>query len=390
VAAGWTGRELELEVERLAAGGDGVARAPDGRVVFVAGAAPGDRVRARVVAERRSLLRAEVLAVIRAAPCRVEPPCPVFGACGGCAWQHLSADAQLAAKRDILADAVRRIAHLDVPEGFAFHASPRGYGYRSRARLLVLGGRVGYRERGSRALCATDRCPILVPALEAALAALAARPPDRDGELELAVGDDGEVRVTPLPARRGETLRLRAGGEDVELRVSPGGFVQANAALRDTLARGVHEAAGSGACALELHAGAGFLTAGLARRFVRLTAVESHPTAVRDLRANVRRAGLSGVTVVRAEAEAFLAGFSGDRPDAVVLDPPRTGLARGGAAALAALGAPRLVYLSCDPATLARDLRALVDAGYRLDSLAGFDLFPQTPHVEAVAVLERS
>ncbi len=409
------GPELELEIERLAAGGDGVARAPDGRVVFVPFTAPGDRLRARVVEERRRFLRARAVELLAPGPGRSDPLCAVFGSCGGCDWQHLDYAAQLEAKRGLLRDAFERIAHLRVPERLEITASPSPYGYRTRARVLVRGGRVGFRRRRSHALCATTRCPVLVPELDEALASLAvdsdsarteatpggepawkgatrATGPGaaREGDWEIAVGSDGHAIASPLPpASPPPAVELRVG--DASLRVSAGGFAQANALLRQPLADAVCEAAGHGERLLELHAGAGFFTLGLARRFERTVAVESSPQAAADLEFNLARAGLSHVRVLPLTAREALArdDLRDPVPDVVVLDPPRTGLEPEGAEALARLGARRIVYVSCDPATLARDVGVCADRGYGLAALRGFDLFPQTAHVEAVAVMER-
>jgi tRNA/tmRNA/rRNA uracil-C5-methylase (TrmA/RlmC/RlmD family) len=229
-----------------------------------------------------------------------------------------------------------------------------------------------------------------VPALEHARRRLATDPPRADGEWELLAGDDGRVCSGWVGAggRGSKAATLRVGPDRDALRVSPGVFVQANALLRDVLADRVLAACATGGRVLELHAGAGFFTLGLARRFERGVAVESSASAVRDLRFNLRSAGIRNVRVVRDTVERAIRRAPRDAtPDAVLLDPPRTGLARGGAAALTRLGAPRIVYLSCDPATLARDLAQITAAGYRLSSLEAFDLFPQTPHVEALAVL---
>jgi 23S rRNA (uracil1939-C5)-methyltransferase len=166
---------------------------------------------------------------------------------------------------------------------------------------------------------------------------------------------------------------------------SPGVFVQGNALLLDELARGVHEAAGSGRLAVELFCGAGFFTLGLARGFERVVAVESEGRAVADLHANVLNAGLRNVEIRGGRAEQLLAVLGG--ADAMVLDPPRTGLPLECIQGVAGARPRRLVYVSCDPATLARDLAKLVEHGFALESLVGFDLFPQTPHVEAVASL---
>jgi 23S rRNA (uracil1939-C5)-methyltransferase len=282
-----------------------------------------------------------------------------------------------------------RIGKLaSVPERIEMRGSPVAYGYRSRARVWAEEGGAGFRRRRSREICATAHCPVLVPALDAALAELGRDSQALRGKWELAAGDSGEVS---LLAPDGGTLgakrtRIRLAGDEVA--ISAGVFSQANIALRAELADAVHEAAGEGELALELFAGAGFLTLGLARRFRRLVAIEAHPGAVRDLRDNLHSARIDSVEVRGVPVEDALvdAPLRHLRPDVVVLDPPRTGLPRGAAPAL---GAGRVVYLSCDPATLARDLASLAEHGFSLVQVMGFDLFPQTPHVEALAVVER-
>ena len=376
---------VELHIDALAAGGDGVGRLADGRVVFVPLAAPGDRVRARLVSLRSRFARAELDRVLEPGPARVAPACPVFGACGGCAWQHVVYDAQCEAKRAIVEDALRRIGRLAPPE-VDFVRSPRPLAYRARTRVLVEGGRVGYRRRASRELCAVEACPVLVPVVDDALRRLVAAPPAEDGEWELAAGAAGAV-AHPLRGP-GEALEIAAGGGS--LRISPGVFFQAHAGLRERLLEALARSAGAGALALELYAGAGFFTLSLARAFARVVAVEGERDAAADLRHNAARAAASGVAVVEARVEEALADadlLGGARPDAVVLDPPRTGLAPGAAGRIAALAPRRIVYLSCDPATLARDAAALVAAGYALEGVVAFDLFPQTPHVEVLARL---
>jgi tRNA/tmRNA/rRNA uracil-C5-methylase (TrmA/RlmC/RlmD family) len=389
------GREaqpVEIRIERLAAGGDGVGRLPDGRAVFVPFTAPGDRVLARPVEERRRYARADPVQVIEPSPQRVEPPCPVFGECGGCTWQHIGYPHQVEAKRRILRDALERIAGLSLPDRLAFEPSPRPYGYRQRARLLVERGRLGYRRRRSHRPCPIEGCPILAPPLEEWIASFAGGPAGRGtGEIEITAGADSVVRAAHLSrARPQERIEIRAGGE--RLGFSPGVFVQANALLLDALVAAVCSAAGpedGGDALLELHAGAGLFTLPLARRFRRVMAVERDTRAAADLRANLRGAGLTNVEVERASVEEALACGLPALPDVVLLDPPRAGLTAQAAEALGALGARRIVYLSCDPATLARDAARLCASGYALAAVEGFDLFPQTPHVEALVVLVR-
>jgi len=346
-------------------------------------------VRVRVEGEHRRFLHARVEELVAASPRRSDPVCGVFGSCGGCSWQHVEYAAQLEAKAKIVSDAFTRIGGVTVPGGVRITPSPAAYGYRNRARLLVAGGRVGFRRRRSHALCATGRCPILAPPLQTKLAELARRPPRSDGEWELFCDGD-ELRVTALPAHDERRVGLRVGDEC--LGISPGVFAQSNALLLGALVDAVLSAAGEGALAFDLFAGAGFFTLGLARRFARVAAVESSAPAADDLAANLCAAGIENVTLLPERLEdAFARGHFEDlRPDVVVLDPPRTGLPPGSSDALAELGPRRIVYLSCNPATQARDASYLVGSGYDVARVEGFDLFPQTPHVESLAVLERN
>jgi tRNA/tmRNA/rRNA uracil-C5-methylase (TrmA/RlmC/RlmD family) len=378
---------IEIDITALAAGGDGVGRMDDGRVVFVPFTAPGDRVRVRVVERKPRYLRGEVAELLTPGAARVDPVCPVFGSCGGCAWQHVDYAAQLEAKARIVRDALTRLAKLTPPE-FEIEPSPAAYAYRGRTRVVRRGGRVGYRRRRSHVVTPVSRCPVLQAPVEAELRSLAGDASAKDGEWELASGVDGtrRVRLGRDPGHAGLELRV---GPDA-LRVSPGVFFQSNALLLETLCRAVVEAAGNGAIAYDLFAGAGFLTLGLARRFDRVVALEGQPAAAADLAHNARRNAVEGIEVVEASMEAALDdGRLAPRPDAIVLDPPRTGLPRDVSGPLARLGAARIVYLSCDPATLARDLAPLMAEGYGLAGVRAFDLFPQTPHVETLVTLER-
>ena len=259
---------------------------------------------------------------------------------------------------------------------------------------MVSSGKVGYRRRRSHALAATRSCPILVDELEARLSGLADDPPGTDGEWELVAGrsaDLGEpvTRALPLPAAGGSRLWLPV-GED-RIGVSPGVFVQSNAGLLDALSQAVVKAAGAGRRAFDLFCGAGFFTLGLARNFDEVVAVESNPVAAGDLEVNLREAGVDNVRVLASSVEAAMddADFARLNPDGVVIDPPRSGLGEGVAERIADFEPERITYLSCDPATLARDLSVFNHCGYRLIAAECFDLFPQTPHVEMLAVMGR-
>jgi 23S rRNA (uracil1939-C5)-methyltransferase len=359
--------------------------------VFVPFTAPGDRVRVRVTEVRARYSRGRVEALLAPGPERVEPVCPAFGSCGGCAWQHVDYGAQLAAKVRIVEDALARIGGVAFAGGIEAVASPAPYGTRSRARVLRQGERLGYRRRRSRAVHPVTRCPVLTPDLDAALHELATSPPPSTGgeeEWEIAQGD-GPVRVARLGGAVASgpdriSLPTGIGGEPLE--VSPGVFFQANAALRESLAQAVLASAGTGRHVIEAFAGAGFFTLGLARAFERVTAIESDPGAVADLRRNLAVAGYPQVSVLDQRLEQALPRVA--EADVVVLDPPRTGLPAGCAESLARLAKDRLVYLSCDPATLSRDLAAFGSSRLGVRQVTVFDLFPQTPHVETLVRLE--
>jgi len=377
---------VEVEITGLSAEGDGLGRGPDGRVVFVPLTAPGDRVLVGITQRRERFARGVLERLIDPGSARVAPRCPVFGECGGCAWQHVDYGQQLEAKRGAVREALRRIAKLELPE-VEIVASPSAYAYRARTRVFREGGRVGYRRRNSHSLCEVTRCPVLVPGVEAALARLSERRDGPDGEWEVA-GTGEAARVLPHDsAPETPVLELSMGSD--QLRVSPGVFFQANTGLLGELAHAVLEAAGRGGTALEVFAGAGTFTLGLARRFERVVALEGNPRAAEDCRFNLRRAGLEGVEVVSNSFEAGrqAAPLLDLEPEVVVLDPPRRGLPKGSVKWLLEKRPQRIVYLSCHPATLARDVGALGAGGYALEGLRAFDLFPQTPHVEALACL---
>jgi 23S rRNA (uracil1939-C5)-methyltransferase len=356
------GSEIELRIGSLAAGGDGVGRL-DGMVVFTPRAAPGDRLRVRLREVRRRFARAEIVEILEPGPGRRPSPCPLFGACGGCDWLHLDEAAQRAARAEILRDALVRIGGLAPLPRVEELPSPKGLGYRARARVAFAGGRVGFRARHSRDVVDVERCAVLDPPTQEALTRLRAAPPAGAGEVEL----------------RGFGARVSV--RDRVLEVGAGAFFQANRALWETWRDLVLDACGHGRLAVELYAGAGFFTAGLDRRFERVIAVERGPAA-RDARRNAR------AEVVEAAAEDWapreLAALA---PDLVLLDPPRAGCHISVSEAIAAARPPRVVYLSCDPATLARDLRRL-RGGYRVARVVAIDALPQTHHVEALCVLE--
>jgi tRNA/tmRNA/rRNA uracil-C5-methylase (TrmA/RlmC/RlmD family) len=401
------GSELVLEPTAVAAGGAGLAREADGRVVFVEGALPGERVRARLTDARRDFARAVAVEILEPSPDRVAPPCPALAAgCGGCTWQHVSVEAQGRLKADIVVDALRRIARLDHP--------PRpetlplaGPGLRTTARLAVAGdGRAGHRPRGDAgAAVATDACLVAHPRLDELI--VAGRYPGA-GEVLLRVGvasgerlalvRTGRKRVQVPPdvtvVQEGDR-RPAFVHEDVagrSFRVSAGSFFQpgpvAAAALVDAVSAAMGDALPAGGRLVDAYAGVGLFGAVLGvRSGARVLAIESDPSAVADARCNL--ADLDA-RVVASEVGRWRPESGEPDVDVIVADPSRPGLGRPGVGAVAASGAARLVLVSCDPASLARDVVLLAEQGYRLSGVALVDAFPDTFHVETVSRFDRA
>lgn len=384
---------IELDVTALAAGGDGVARDDGGRVTFVPRTAVGDRVRVNLVKETKSFARGELVDVVQPSPDRVAPPCEYFVAgCGGCAWQHVARPAQLAAKQAIVAGALRKLEGLAV-EPIADPAPP--YGWRRRARFHVHGGKVGLYALGTQRVIPIAHCPQLEPELDAALRLVASATPP-DGELMLVRGHQGHIGVSVEHGWRGAPALVgRAGivgilaGKDTHgaklVEVEPGlwgsarDFAQASAAGNAMLIELARTAAGKGPGRLvELYAGGGNLT--------RAFAADGWLVSASDV-ASPPRVPEAATTFSVGRADHALDKTIGD-VNAIVLDPPRTGAAEA-IDGIVKLAPSTVVYVSCDPATLARDALRLVAAGYRAERAWPIDLMPQTAHVEVVLRLVR-
>jgi 23S rRNA (uracil1939-C5)-methyltransferase len=385
----------------MAAGGAALARDADGRVVFVEGALPGERVRARVTDTRRDFARAVAVEIVEASPDRVAPPCPALAAgCGGCTWQHVSPDGQVRLKAGIVIDALRRIAKLPEPPVPHVVALP-DRALRTTARLAVSAtGRAGHRRHAGKVAVETDACLAVHPRLEELI--VDGRYPGA-GEVLLRVGvasgerlvrvdhAAGDVVVPPdvdissrgdtRPAFVHETVAGR------RFRVSADSFFQpgpvAATALVGAVSTAVGDTLAENGLLVDAYAGVGLFGSVLGReRHARVVAVESDPSAVADARVNL--ADLEA-TVVASEVGRWRPGPA----DVVVADPARSGLGRPGVGFVSGTGAPRLVLVSCDPASLARDTTLLAEAGYRLDSVALVDAFPDTFHVETVSRFDR-
>jgi len=387
------GATVEVEIERIVPGGAGLGHA-DGYTFFVQLAAPGDRLRARVERVRGKVAFASVAEIIKPSPARVEPPCPYFGRCGGCDFQQLNYEAQLAAKVEIIRDCLRRIARSDPPAEISITPSPAVWRYRSRARWQHDPVRqfLGYYELASHRVCDVVECPVVLPEVQAKLshlrATLAAGGYDETEEYQAVAGDDGVSLLPPLAEDDARERFRDLAGE--RYRFDADCFFQINHALLEPLlAEALKDATGDEA--VDLYCGVGLFTLPLARRFTRVTAVEGNPAATNFARLNLADAGLANASVHTARVGDWLARHADSLAPVnfLLLDPPRAGAEPEALAAIVALRPRRIAYVSCDPATLARDLRALFDAGYTLDSLRAFDMFPQTHHVETVVQLTR-
>ncbi len=434
---------MQLTIEKLIYGGDGLAHLPadergKGKAVFVPFVLPAERVEATLTENKPGFARARLERVEEAAEARVEPACPYFGQCGGCHYQHASYEQQLRIKSEILRENLRRIAKLDFEGQIRVHPS-QPWNYRNRTRLRMRTQpefALGYNRFGSHALLGVRECPISSPLINRAIAALwklgeAGQVPALVNEIELfANAEDSELLLeltlavqaadwSPLaefaralrhelpnvrglvpfqPAGKGSVARVdipekfAAGfGDDFFLyhtananyQVSAGSFFQTNRFLVDELVSLVTRDR-AGGFALDLYAGVGLFSLPLSQTFRQVAAVESAPFSFHDLRAN----SPSNVTGYRVDVQEFLTQVPPETHfDYLVADPPRGGLGEKVAVVAAGLKAPQLTYVSCDPATLARDLRVLMQAGYRIREMHLVDLFPQTFHIEAVAIL---
>ena len=420
------GQEVEVLVEKPASGGRMIAR-HDGEVLLISGAIPGERIVAVVTRAEKRVAFADTARVIEGSPDRRTPPGDP--ACGGTLYSYIGYDRQLRLKAEIIRDAYARIARIPF-ESEIDVAPSLERGYRMRARFHVSEGRPGFYREGTRELCEPRQTGQLldgsVDAVEAAVAALQAqgivtmsvelseniaadqralhmdlREAKPSGEaLGRAVAAAGLVGLT---ARTIENAFFSAGDPLVSDPISaltgvsntegslqrhPQSFFQANRSLLPALTTAVVGSVQPGAT-VDLYAGVGLFAVALAATGkTPVTAVEGDPESGKDLLRNAAPF-YEQLRVKRASVEAFLARGFAAPPTNLVIDPPRTGLSKEAASAIANSGAGRIIYVSCDAPTMARDARSLIDAGYRLVSLRGFDLFPNTPHVETLGVFER-
>ena len=389
--------KLDIQVDKWVYGGEGLSRI-EGRVVLVPFVLPGET--ARIAAGND--VHARLLEVLTTAPERVEPPCPLFTICGGCHYQHAPYEFQLARKVEILREQLQRVGKIKF-EGEIGVISGPPLGYRSRAQFHIAKEKIGYLAPRSHDLVPVEgECPVSSPRLNQALAEMRgrlsdARFPKFVEALEIFTNET-DVQINVIDAERAVARRFYDWCESkaaIEyptsfgtFRVSPKSFFQVNRFLVEKLVEAAlpqNIEADGGETALDLYAGVGLFALPLAQRFTSVTAIESSSSAASDLVFNIARSG-AAVRMEQTRVEDYLARLD-KTPDFVLADPPRTGLGKEVVADLVRLAPPRITVVSCDPATLARDLAGLT--AYQIESMTMVDLFPQTYHLETVVKLRR-
>ncbi len=418
---------FEFSPVKLVYGGDALGFHA-GRTILAPRVLPGELAEVEEVRRQKRVVHARPLRILDASPQRIEPSCRYFGRCGGCHYQHLSPDSQVAAKTEILRETLRRLGKVNWEGPIIAHSSP-AWNYRNQAQLKVgkmPGGApaMGFYEAESNRLIPIDACPILSPRLNAMLTTLRNEPwmealercreielmaDDRDEEIMLTLtgnwdAQDGELLAQKL-LKEVEGIRtvallqesgLRVFGQphlvyrvgEFTYRVSPTSFFQSARFLLAEMVTAVADQE-SGGVAMDLFAGVGLFTLPLAEKFDQVIAVESHPQGASDLAANAGKASRKGIRAIASTVYDFLRRCAQMEPDLVVMDPPRAGVDATSLKLLLKLQPKRLQYLSCSPPTLARDLGFLLKHGYELDSLELFDCFPQTYHIESLARLSK-
>jgi 23S rRNA (uracil1939-C5)-methyltransferase len=401
------GDVVEVVAERMSYGGDAVAR-HNGLAIFIPLAATGEKVRVRVVERKKSFARAIIEEILTPSSSRREAPCQYFGECGGCQLQHIDYPSQLQAKANFVRDALWRIGKIEWPNEIVVHPSPE-FGYRLRAQVKVERSpkgsiNIGFTRAGSHAVCDVKTCPILSPSLDSALMVirnyLQTRPDELDltedgrrfAEIDLASSGSGLAVTHPgLGELSNRDVSVRVDGADYTY--SPNTFFQINRFMLDELVRHVIPD-DSASLAIDLYAGVGLFTVKLARKFERVVAVESDRQTASYARMNAAENRASNITFHETMVETFLRELIVSKQklvstaDLVLLDPPRSG-AFESVGMLADLGARYITYVSCDPTTLARDIKSLVASEYQLENVVALDMFPQTYHVETIASLKK-
>ncbi len=401
---------IELELTGNAYGGEAFGRDEQGRMTFVSFALPCETVRAEIVDERKRWARARIVEILDPSPERIDPRCPHFAVCGGCHYQHVAYETQLNIKSGILHDQLMRIGGFETPPIKPIVPSPNPWNTRNQIQFsLAENGRLGFMAAGTNNVVPITECHLPLPEIEEIWPRIDTAEKLDIERIILRAGTDGEILIA-MQSENEPDLDIRidlpvslvwlgpqgvtvlAGNQHIDsevldqhFQVSVRSFFQVNRYLLDDLAQLVIQAIDPqpGQAIFDLYAGVGLFSAFIARSGARLIAVEQSPWSCEDFETNLQ--AFDDVTLYESSVEMALPAIQ-EKPDTILVDPPREGLSQEVRDMLVELAPSKLVYLSCDPATLARDAKRLVQTGFTIDSVTPIDLFPQTYHIEALAI----
>jgi 23S rRNA (uracil1939-C5)-methyltransferase len=404
---------LEVKLDKLVYGGDAMGRLEDGRAVFVPYALPGETARVRVVTEKRGHVRAELVEVLEASPERIDARCKHFAKCGGCHYQHMSYAKQLEVKRQVLVEQFQRMAGIDDPPVEAIVPSPAEWNYRNTVQFSQTeDGKLGFQAAGTRRVIPITECFLPEEGINQIWPQLNLETVPGLNRVELRQADNGEMLVMAgqddLPPEMELELPISAvylspvkgpmimAGDEfgiIQINERPfsfhaGSFFQVNTAQAEALVNHVMSLLPltPETVALDVYCGVGLFSAFIAPQVKQLIGIEYSGLACEDFAINLDE--FENVAIYQGPAEKILPSLK-EKANVVVVDPPRAGLKPEALDALVKMEAGTLVYISCDPATLARDVKRLLNAGYRLERITPFDLFPQTYHIETVVLLTK-
>lgn len=365
-----------LRMEKMAQGGGAISHLEDGRICFVAGALSGELAEVVLTQNKKDYAKGFAQKILESSAERVTPACPLYGKCGGCSLEHASFAFQLEMYRSAVEELFRRFAKTELPAGWKIH-SGNPYGYRNRARLVRAGNGYGFRENQSHRIIPISHCKILSPALNRFLA---------DGKFpkveEISLFDNGKGKVSYFykGMRESEFQKFAQNTvqiNDVKISMDSACFFQSNLEVLPELVNAVVESAGSGNYLIDLFSGVGFFASILQKNFKRIVTVEREEKALVHANQNVPSA-----KNISSPAEEWLLQNDASGADVLIVDPPRTGLPPSALDAIVQAKPKKLLYISCDPATLARDFRKFSESGFSIVRAEGFAFYPQTPHFE--------
>ncbi|ADL26230.1 putative RNA methyltransferase [Fibrobacter succinogenes subsp. succinogenes S85] len=426
------GECFTLRIEKMVQGGEGMARLEDGRVCFVAGALPGELCKVRLTFQKKDFTKGRVVEVLEASPDRVKPLCPLYGKCGGCSLQHLASEKQAEYLEKVERENFKRLAHAELPEDFVIHTG-NAWGYRNRARVVFRGNSgygaakraaFGFRGEESNNIVPFEKCPVLTDGLNEFLRGPAATlladnchsGGRRDVDVNIFDNGAGEISFYYPGMHKSDfdahaISHVEIAGRKIEADASV--FFQSNLGLLPELVESVRKAVDEGlasgkssdAWLIDLFSGVGFFACILQDKFRKITTVEREEGCLKHAKVNLSvpaafpedsaasrdcvASRTSEIENVSAPAEDWLVENVVDVPATLIVDPPRTGLPKEALTAIVKSSVNRLIYVSCDPVTLARDFAKFSEAGFALSHAEGFAFYPQTPHLEMMFVLDR-